>query len=238
MKAENSQMSFLISLIERNFISIKNVINQTNDIGLWKGKMGLAIYLFHLARITKNDIYEKEANSLIDEVIEKVDHQVGINFSSGLAGIGAGFEYLAQHNFIEGDTDIILSEFDRLFGNSIYYRKLNNPGVSNGICGLGYYLYLRLNTKTEDNTNLRTLKNRLRMIRIIDWLEDSIPTASNQELYDSYLLLLKVHSLDLMNYKVEKLMNVCTEKLSLFDAVSDNYEGLGIPSLKILLPWM
>jgi lantibiotic modifying enzyme len=67
-----------------------------DNLGLMHGKMGIAIYFFHLARETKNQIYEDYAGELIDEIYDEISTTTTLDFENGLAGIGWGIEYLVQ----------------------------------------------------------------------------------------------------------------------------------------------
>ena len=71
------------------------------NLGLMHGKMGIAIYFFHLAQETKNQIYEDYAGELIDEIYDEISTTTPLDFENGLAGIGWGIEYLVQNGFIE-----------------------------------------------------------------------------------------------------------------------------------------
>ena len=42
------------------------------NIGLWDGKMGIAVYLLHLARITGEENYERQADEFMDPVYEQL----------------------------------------------------------------------------------------------------------------------------------------------------------------------
>lgn len=59
-----------------------------DNLGLMHGKMGIAIYFFHLARETENQIYEDYAGELIDEIYEEISLTTPCDFENGLAGIG------------------------------------------------------------------------------------------------------------------------------------------------------
>lgn len=215
-------------------------VKQEEKLGLWNGQMGIAVFLYHYSRITQNKEYDIIAGDILDTIYEKIDYTIPYDYYSGMAGIGAGIEYLIQNNFLEGDADEVLHEFDRFLYAIISSRNCNSVSIRDGICGLGYYFYLRLKPRHLDQDNLRMLKNKLQIVYIIDWLEYFInrTTLSNQEIYDIYLLLLKLYSLDIINFKVNKMINICLSKLSFSEQMYNNYEYLGVPLLKILKPWL
>lgn len=221
------------AFIEPLISVIKNQAKQS--LNLEKGKMGFVVFFYFCFRITSNNEYEKIANDLIDEIWGKISLETSF---SDLTGIGIGVEYLIQNNFLEGDSDVILQEIDSLLEKTLLFRQIKSIGFEKGICRLGYYYYLRLKEKTENNDNLQTLKNKLNLIRIVDWLEDTIPYSTNQEIYDVYLLLVQIQSLNIINVKTNDLIKQCFSKLCFNEPIYNNYELLGIPALKIIQPWM
>ena len=84
----------------------------TSDVSLWNGKMGIAIYLLHLSRITQTKDYEIQAKKFIEEVYNTISNQQLFSFGYGLLGIGCGFEYIIEKKFMGGDSDEILQEVD------------------------------------------------------------------------------------------------------------------------------
>jgi len=58
-----------------------------DNIGLMNGKMGIALFFYHLHRLSQNDNHQKFANSLIEEIISKLDYKIPRTFFDGLIGI-------------------------------------------------------------------------------------------------------------------------------------------------------
>lgn len=210
------------------------------DIGLWNGKMGLAVYLLHLARITKNEDYDIEAHELIDTIYEQLSYNISFHFGDGLLGIGCGFEYIISNGFIEGNSDEVLSDIDQIARTIINSRSMDLLDIEKGVCGVGYYLYYRLKNKPDNDDSITTLKLKEYLIYLIDWIEELlIKTKEKQEYNDSYFLLCRLQKLNVYNHKVEKLITFCLQKIVDFNCrLCDNYELLGINSLKALKPWM
>lgn len=211
------------------------------DMGLWDGKMGIAIYLLHLSRITQNEKYENEAVELIDSVYEQISLEKPFCFDNGLLGIGCGFEYIIHHGFVDADRDEILSETDLLARDIIDSRPIDNLGLGKGVCGIGYYLYHRLkNRRQDDDDSTVVLKLKEYLIYLIDWVEDLLlKTTDKKDCNDAYFLLTRLHNINVFNHKVEKLLALCSRKIIDFNCpITDNYELLGIDSLKMLKPWI
>ena len=156
----------------------KNTINQRlinalllnssfiDNLGLLNGKMGIAIFFFHLARETKNSIYEDYAGELIDEIYEEINLNTPLDFENGLAGIGWGIEYLVQNGFIDADTDEVLEEFDKRLMPFIYSFP-SAIGLCNGLVGLGAYLLKRIQNPNSNDDKIQTLINKQLLIHLI-----------------------------------------------------------------------
>lgn len=109
------------------------------NLGLFNGKTGIAIYFFHLARSTNNKLYEKYAEELIDEIYDEISLSTPLDFENGLAGIGWGIEYLAENGFIDADTNEVLEEFDDVLIKDVedFKKSLRD------IIGAGFYFHKR-----------------------------------------------------------------------------------------------
>lgn len=114
------------------------------NLGLMHGKMGIAIYFFHLAHNTNNQIYEDFAGELIDEIYEEINSNTPLDFENGLAGIGWGIEYLVQNGFIEANTDEVLEEFDRKINKELIDDFPKELSLLDGILGIGVYFLKRI----------------------------------------------------------------------------------------------
>ncbi len=175
-----------------------------DNLGLMHGKMGIAIFFFHLSRETQNQIYENYAGELIDEIYEEINNTTPLDFEDGLAGIGWGIEYLVQSGFIEADTDEVLGDFDnRLFQQLIYYTP-TDIGLLNGLVGLGAYLLKRIQNPNSNDGNIKTLTNKQLLIHLIDEWE-----------------------LKLTNEEISKLLNFETEQAKNCLGQSTTKETLG-----------
>lgn len=117
------------------------------NLGLIHGRMGIVLFFYHLARYSKNNIYEEFANELIDSICRKISMDTPLNFENGLCGIAWGFEYLLQNGFIEGNSDEILAEID----NEIMKLDLSEVidlSFKTGLGGLYFYILYRLRNES------------------------------------------------------------------------------------------
>lgn len=158
-----------------------------DNLGLMHGKMGIAIYFFHLARETKNPIYEEYAGELIDEIYEEITTDTPTDFENGLAGIGWGIECLVQNGFIEADTDEILDDFDNRLFKKLIYDTPNEIGLLDGLVGLGAYFLKRIQNPQSNDENIKTLTNKQLLIHLIDELERRFGNGGIEKLLNDFV---------------------------------------------------
>lgn len=195
-----------------------------DNLGLMHGKMGIAIYFFHLARETKNQIYENYAGELIDEIYEEITVNTPLDFENGLAGIGWGIEYLVQNGFIDAVADNVLEDFYIRLQPSQY--KFQGTGLMNGLLGLGAFYLKRLQNPTSSDEKVTTLINKQILIHLIDELERRIKDEGIIDLinkntvfdlaWDFPILitfLSEVYQLNLLNFKVGRLLRQLMDPL-------------------------
>lgn len=214
----------------------QTLVTETPDLknaGLLNGKTGISLYFFHLSKKTQNTEHHEFAGKLLDEVYEKVsDNQLPPDFANGLAGIAWGIEHLAQHEFVEADTDQILSDVD----DKIYQYITNNKdlptGVRQGIMGHMIYILSRLGGKDleTNNTNTRIFKRLL--IELINRLGTAIeekkmiiqePRLFNitWELPVSLVLLSRCYAMHVHTHKIERILEYLSPALlSLYPRLS------------------
>ena len=172
-----------------------------NNPGLMNGKMGKAVFYFHYAAFTGNKLYEAFAFDLIDEMVQLIHYETPVDYAGGLAGIGAGVEYLAQNGFIEADTDDILEEIEQ----QIY---LSIPYETNGtnLAGTGLYLLFRLRNAASGDHKHTTLENKIFLIHIIDLIERLYPQQSEESLACIYRFLTEADKTNIFPAKVKRLL--------------------------------
>lgn len=151
--------------------------------GLFYGKMGLAIFLFHYAQISGNKFYAYIAGGLLDLVFENLDNQSSLDYAEGLAGIGTGIEYLLQNEFVKGKADDILMDLDLLFDKAVSY-PLNDLSLENDICGWIRYLQFRIAGGSVGRNMDRYLQNK----RNLDDLQEYVQTKKDNinDLFDCF----------------------------------------------------
>ena len=182
--------------------------------GLWYGQMGSVIFLSHYAKYTGDMQYEEYAIDNLGLILEGISPESQAGFAHGIAGIGAGIEYLNRTGLIDVDTDMILEDVDHY----IFYRKImrnqyENNGLENGFTGLGQYYLSRINCRQTPENELIHLSNTELMLHIVNIIEQTF-SSSDPYLPDILSFLYRLYCLDVCNPKIERCMDKVRDVLS------------------------
>lgn len=128
--------------VESDFVKQveKNEIIIDRD-GLFYGKVGVAIYLFHYAQVNHDPFYELIAMNLLNRVFERLTTTTSLDYADGLTGIGTAIEYLCQNGLVDGDSNEILGDVD-VFFDELIGRPNSIFKLQDGLLGfLRYYRF-------------------------------------------------------------------------------------------------
>ncbi|MFV0585036.1 MAG: alpha-1,2-fucosyltransferase [Parabacteroides gordonii] len=184
--------------LEKNKISLERN-------GLFYGKMGVAVFLFHYASVYQDEFYENIAMNLILTVFSRINTQTSIDYADGLSGMGCAIEYLYQNEFVEGDINEILSDLDLLFDDILNDSRKKKDSYAN-LLGLIRYYRFRLSGKYLDSENERTKKNKLNLSYLLNLLESEvcIPLCDKEDIISE---LYEMSILELYSKQVKKLLS-------------------------------
>jgi len=82
------------------------------NLGLFHGKIGIALFFYHYCQHTGNVVYSDYADDLLDNILDNIHTYLPSTFESGLTGIAWGIEYLIQNNFVLGNSNEICEDID------------------------------------------------------------------------------------------------------------------------------
>ncbi len=200
-----------------NELIFKNVHAEHND-GLLNGKLGIAIYLFHLSKQLQEQKYIDQANELIDQIYEGAGNKtVSTDFESGLAGIAWGIEHLVDNGFLEADTDEILRDLD----DKIFQYLTTTPNISidlnRGLLGYGNYLLSRLEGKNLTNAQDHDFLLKRLLITVINSMYELLEEkeeifrepAGFDNTWNLPLLLIflsEIRALNIYDHKIEVML--------------------------------
>lgn len=97
---KNSITEVAMSLMDR----IAKCSGFSSTAGLFNGKTGIAILMYHGSRFFRSALMESVADALIDDIIEEIQHINSLAFTKGLSGIAWGLNHLMCNGFIEFDA--------------------------------------------------------------------------------------------------------------------------------------
>ena len=186
-----------------------------NRPGLMHGKMGIAIFYFHYAHFTGDTLFEDYAMELIERLQEQIAQNHVFDYAEGLAGIGAGIEYLAQNKFVEVDTNEVLRDYDLLIFHDTVYGDHSDVTLLSGLSGTGRYLLFRITDIDCNNIHIPTLNNKMLLIHITDNFERKLPSLKAYELEDVYNFLHTMNQANIYPAKTKRLLKFFSSDNSL-----------------------
>jgi len=100
-------------------------------------------------------LFQEYAFDLIEEIQEQITNNLSIQYDTGIAGIGTGFEYLLQNGFMEADDDFF-EELDASMNHMVMYESYADLSLEAGLTGWGRYFIYRLRGNHILNRKLHT----------------------------------------------------------------------------------
>jgi len=191
--------------------------------GLLYGKMGIAVFFFHYARYTGDEMYEDYAMTLINGMQEQILQQHVVNYADGLSGIGTSIEYLAQNNFVKVDTNEVLEEIDKKLFLETVYGNHTNVSLFTGLSGLGRYFLFRIAGQYANDNHIGTLNNKMMLIHITDILERMRSSLKKSEIEDVFTILYAMNLANIFPAKTERMIELFSSDLSFSN--QDNMMG-------------
>ncbi len=159
-------------------------------------EIGRIIALYTYASYTGDVIYEKQADELLEQLLENdIEIVPSLGQESSFCSLGCGLIYILRNGFAEGEENEILMELDtRLSALSINWNKEQKESLYGWI----HYLTLRIDV-SEGGT--ATLINKQNLIQFLDRLGDI-------EIVDDCLLedIQKIDALGIFPERTKRLL--------------------------------
>jgi len=174
----------------------------TEQPGLFYGKTGIAVFFFHYARHTGNDLFQDYAMYLIEMVQKQIANTSIPRYDIGLAGIGVGFEYLLQNDFLEVDDNDFFEDFDALMCRATLHEQYPDLNMHGGLTGFGRYFIYRLNGNYKKDKELHEALTNIAGKIIHQVAEDSVPENEQPDVFRF------LYDLTKLNRYTEKYSNV------------------------------
>jgi hypothetical protein len=178
-------------------------VSDVSSPGLYNGKMGITVFFFHYAKYINNESIKDYALRIIRSIHSDVHMNSEWDYGNGLAGIGAGIEYLSKNQLFAFYTNTVMKNFDVCVNREIIYRQQ----VSNQyLCGLAKYLFFRLKSWPVGIDELFLLFNQESLLHFVNILENREKPPS-KDVPDILSFLCKLYQLDICNPKIDRYMN-------------------------------
>lgn len=172
-------------MLDRGSLTLSQIVDLlllngtlTRCPGLAHGKMGIAIFFFHYARYTGNDLFQRYGWDLLEAVLNQVHATYRADYERGIAGIGVGIDYLIKNQFVEADSGIF-EDFDERMMRATYYEPYANLTRDEGLTGYGDYWFCR-QTDKRMSENAQACLNR-----IAEEIQKARPALSELEIHDT-----------------------------------------------------
>lgn len=196
--------------------------------------MGYCIYFYIKGK--NNDQYTRIADSILDSIINNIPYyKYSLDLKGGLPGIGLGINYLFKNQFVCGEINQSLKQFDDTIYKMLMFprRKLN--WFENAL--LLYYYNIRLKDQ-EINSDYEYIFKRVifKVLNELSFFQDDLfeePYSFSME-YKLPIFLYVLSELSEMNYfrtKIKKMIDEITHKVvSLLPVLSSHkiYLALGM----------
>ena len=125
-------------------------VSYLNDYGLYYGKTGCLLFLARYAHRHENDINDEVVSELIDDIFSAVPKISSLSMQRGICGIGWGVEYILQNELLEGDSDEILGDLDKLIVKKEAKPVANSPECADVL----RYIAVRLTSSCAETNRL------------------------------------------------------------------------------------
>lgn len=214
---------------------MEQIINKNDfSFGLFHGKAGLSLYLYHANHRVKQTLLKGKAEEAFRFSCDNLKNTQFVNFENGLAGIGWTIEYLRQNGFVNLDIDGTL-EFvdDAVFNKVVNEGHINTLDLMNGLTGYLFYCISRLESPVDINSSSFLINKEL-LIFIINKIDEIAVTEFSLytkdlsfDLFWSFPVLFYgltlAYELNIYNYKIEYMITQWIDNLEvLFPSLHTN----------------
>ena len=167
-------------LLEGTLRDIENVLkdhyNTEEQIGVVSGLTGLSLFQFYYARYLNQEEPEEMGVKFLELCGEKINNMMFIpTFCSGIAGFGWALEHISQEEFLNTDTDEMLSQVVDYIQNVMVSDLQNgNYDFLHGGVGYGFYFLKRYKNAKSSSSKEKHKKNLFEFIRLLDELSEVV----------------------------------------------------------------
>lgn len=133
--------------------------------GLYRGKIGVAVFMCHYSRWSQQEKYNNFAFDLIEEAQKQMKGKSPVNYPYGLSGMGTGIAYMLQNQYFTADSDEILEDFDNIL--SKHMSTIIDLSSFKQIIGIGRYFSIRI----KDSKKLDKITKMIEKVMLLTELQ-------------------------------------------------------------------
>lgn len=146
---------------------VANLAN-TESIGLFDGKLGIALFLCRYSRYSGHSIYEDIASGLLDDVFKQLKPTLSPSAIDGIASVGYGLSILLKEHFLESEPDDdVLRDIDETLLNNVRAAFQQERHFPVPLYSSGLYLLSRIpytDKRTEKAWTSQIVENAISFV--------------------------------------------------------------------------
>lgn len=153
---------------------VNTEISNLNSIGVLAGLSGVSLFHFYYSKYLNDSKYVDKGSEVLMDCVNKINNGFSqLTYCNGISGFGWVLDHLKQEQFIEIDTDSLLTQFDdHLKELMLTDLKNENYEFLYGAVGNAYYFLNRYK-----NTQSTSLKENYKNI-LLEFLSELLSTAT------------------------------------------------------------
>ena len=147
----------MIDTIRKIYNHLLLNIAYVNNPGLYSGKTGCLLFFAHYAKLYDDKVNDEIVSEIIDDIFSTVGKISELNIPDGVCGVGWGVEYILQNQLMEGDSDEILADLDKM----IFSRDIKTITSQADFSDIIKYAAIRLTSSCGGSKNIPFPRNYL-----------------------------------------------------------------------------
>lgn len=228
--------SVLLDKLEQISSILSENYKDTEHVGVLSGLSGIALFQFYYAKLLEEESHADIGVEMISLVIEKINDGYSFpTFCTGIAGAGWAIELLKEEEFVDIDSDDLLSDLDDYLSLAIKQmgEEDNFYDFLHGVVGIGFYFF-----KRYQSTKSSALKKRykIKLLEIIASLRRTAKKEDDMITWESYLIqkeALKGFNLSL-SHGMTSIINFLA-RLAVYDDFYDEVAPLMQNAIRFIL---
>lgn len=189
MQNTNINQVSITKKLNSKLIQIHEILktqHQSENLGVLTGLTGLALFHFYYSRFNNEDDSSDIGVKIIADCFEKINNNYELStYCSGIAGFGWALQHLHLEDFIDFDSDKVLSDLDHyLFERQTIDTSIGYFDFLHGSLGYGYYFLARYKSTTSQKLKR---KYKIYLLRLISSIEEFAIESENGIKWESII---------------------------------------------------